>query len=128
MDKKAQLKQMTQLTQLTQLNQLNQFWGQLKAALSVHETVAHHQHLPQARLRQMESRSNAAILEAEAVPRGAVRPEAELIDSLASQRATVCDNQLRWSCNPDKGIKQEIRKGHQLSGVARGFSIDPLVD
>jgi hypothetical protein len=108
--------------------QLTRLWSQLKASVSVHETVAHHEHLPKARLRQMESRSNPAVSDSGVPAEGAARPAAELIDALSSQRATVCDNQLRWSCNPDKGIKQEIRKGNQLSGVARGFSIDPLVD
>ena len=58
---------------------------------------------------------------------GAVAPEeSELIDSIARQKQTVNEHNLRWSTNPDKGIRQDIRGAHQMGGVAKGFEIDPL--
>ena len=101
--------------------QISVLWGQLKAALSVHETIAPEQNLPASRLKQIETRCGG-------LTQKCAEQDLELIDNLASQKTTVGDNSLRWSCNPDKGIKQDIRKIHQLGGVSRGFSIDPLAD
>ncbi|MBS1989614.1 MAG: hypothetical protein JSS86_15565 [Cyanobacteria bacterium SZAS LIN-2] len=95
------------------------FWGQLKSCLAGEEITSHEQAVPRNRLRQIEERSNALNPDV-------TDADAQLIDSVSRQKQTVSENLLRWSTNPDKGIRQEIRQVHQLGGVARGFAIDPL--
>jgi hypothetical protein len=96
-------------------------WGQVKTVLSGEELSSHEDHMPKNRMKQLESRGSGLT--------GAVSAEEDqLIDSLASQKTTVSENLQRWSCNPDRGIRQEIRQVHQLGGVTKGFAIDPLAD
>jgi hypothetical protein len=105
--------------------QILALWKQFKAAIAVYETVAHEDHLPRARMRQIESRMpNVQVLQATKGDDSC----GDLTDAAVLQRVTVVDNSLRWSSNPDKAIKQEIRKANDMSGVVKGFSIDPLLD
>jgi hypothetical protein len=97
------------------------FWGQIKSALAGDEISSHEEQVPRNRMKQLESRG-AGLTESVS------DSEIQLIDSISRQKTTVSENLLRWSCNPDKGIRQEIRQAHQLRGVAKGFSIDPLED
>jgi len=97
------------------------FFGQVKSAWSGVEVTAHEDQVPAHRLKQLETRS-AGLTE------GVTCEDEQLIDSIARQKTTVSENLLHWSCNPDKGMRQEIRQVHQLGGVAKGFSIDPLTD
>ena len=77
--------------------------------------------MPRNRVKQLENRGGGLT---EAVNES----QMELIDSIASQKTTISENLLRWSNNPDKGMRQEIRGVHQMGGVAKGFAIDPLAD
>ena len=95
------------------------FWGQIKSCLAGEELTSHEEQVPRSRLKQIESRSNALTPDVSDA-------DAQLIDSVSRQKTTVSENLLRWSNNPDKGIRQEIRQIHQLGGVAKGYSIDPL--
>ncbi len=94
-------------------------WGQLKSALSGDEITSHEDHVPRNRMKQLESRGSGLT--------GAVTAEDEqFIDSVAVQKTTISENLMRWSTNPDKAIRQEFRQPHQMGGVAKGYSIDPL--
>jgi len=95
------------------------FWGQVKTCLSGAEFTSHEEQVPRNRLKQIENRGNSLTQEVSDA-------DAQLIDSVSRQKQTVSENLLRWSNNPDKGIRQEIRQIHQLGGVAKGYSIDPL--
>jgi hypothetical protein len=95
------------------------FWGQVKSALSGDEIRSHEDQMPRHRMKQMENRGAGLT--------GTLsNSDEQLIDSIAAQKQTVSENLLRWSTNPDKGLRQEIRGAHQMGGVARGFAIDPL--
>jgi hypothetical protein len=96
-------------------------WGQIKSALAGDEISSHEDQVPRNRMKQLESRGCG-------LTEGVNSSEAELIDSIATQKTTVSENLMRWSTNPDRGIRQEIRQAHQLGGVAKGFAIDPLAD
>jgi hypothetical protein len=96
-------------------------WGQIKSALAGEEISSHEDQVPRNRLKQMENRSGS-------LTEAASDCDMQLIDSIARQKQTVSENLLRWSTNPDKGLRQEIRGTHQMGGVAKGFAIDPLAD
>ena len=97
------------------------FWGQVKSALAGDEISSHEDQVPRNRMKQLEIRGAGLT--------GAVSDcDEQLIDSIARQKTTVSENLVRWSSNPDKGMRQEIRQVHQLGGVAKGFAIDPLAD
>lgn len=71
------------------------------------------------RLKQIENRSQTKVKTDEA---------RRVQDAVADkQRVTVKESALRWSNNPDRGMKQEIRQHHQMGGVEKAFEIDPML-
>lgn len=104
------------------------FWNQIKSVLAGEELTSHEELVPRSRLKKMEMRTDTALepgdLSSIPLPDG----DLPLVEGFAAQKPVAVDNLLRWSCNPDKGLRQEIRKAHEMGGVAKGFAIDPLSD
>lgn len=91
------------------------FFEKLKS-FSSDRPSAHHE---VSRLKQIENRSQTKVKTDE---------ERRIQDALADkQRVTVKESALRWSNNPDRAIKQEIRQHHQMGGVEKSFEIDPML-
>lgn len=103
-----------------------------------------------ARLKEKEAVKQAQIMEADAqmqaareaaglpsIPSAEAEAQAKILQALQAKayermrmRQTVREPAIRWSTNPDAHLQigQKIRRSTDMSGVIKGFDVDPMAN